>query len=118
MPPTVRPQYTTTDLELWSRAELYNIQLVSLWFRCASPVTSYALAHSTNLELSSYAISTTDDFNVTVTVENTGSVDGKEVVQVYVTDQVSSVVTPNQFLAGFTKVLIPCVPLRRSLSRE
>ena len=62
------------------------------------------------MELSSYAISTTDDFNVTVTVQNTGPVDGKEVVQVYVTDEISSVVTPNQFLAGFTKVFIPYVP--------
>lgn len=35
--------------------------------------------------------------------------DGKEVVQVYITDLVSSVVTPNQFLAGFQKVDIPCV---------
>ncbi|KAI5114741.1 hypothetical protein M0805_001989, partial [Coniferiporia weirii] len=31
---------------------------------------------------------------------------GKEVVQVYITDLVSSVVTPNQFLAGFQKVEI------------
>ncbi|KAI0734869.1 glycoside hydrolase superfamily [Fomitopsis betulina] len=68
---------------------------------------SYTTFNYTNLELSSYAIGTTDDFTVTVTVENTGSVDGKEVVQVYLTDQVSSVVTPNQFLAGFTKVFIP-----------
>ena len=74
------------------------------------PIFTVSLC-STNLELSSYAISTTDDFNVTVTVENTGDVDGKEVVQVYVTDEVSSVVTPNQFLAGFTKVFIPCVLL-------
>ena len=44
---------------------------------------------------------------MTVTVQNTGSMDGKEVVQVYLTDVVSSVVTPNQSLAGFSKVDIP-----------
>lgn len=31
-------------------------------------------------------------------------------MQVYVTDEISSVVTPNQFLAGFTKVFILYVP--------
>ena len=62
---------------------------------------------SSNLRLSSSTISTSDDFNVTITVQNTGSRDGKEVVQVYITDLVSSVVTPNQSLAGFAKVLIP-----------
>ena len=61
---------------------------------------------SSNLQLSSSTISTSDDFNVTITVQNIGSRDGKEVVQVYITDLVSSVVTPNQSLAGFAKVLI------------
>lgn len=46
---------------------------------------------------------------MTVNVKNTGSVTGKEVVQVYLTDVVSSVVTPNTFLAGFSKVEIPYV---------
>ena len=62
------------------------------------------MIHSTDLQLSSSVIGTSDDFNVTVTVHNTGSMDGKEVVQVYVTDSVSSVVTPNQYLVGFSKV--------------
>lgn len=48
-----------------------------------------------------------DSLNVTVAVTNNGPYDGQEVVQVYLTDMVSSVVTPNQFLAGFTKVSIP-----------
>lgn len=64
---------------------------------------------SSNLKLTPAAISSTSDFNVTVTVQNTGEMDGKEVVQVYVTDLISSVVTPNQFLAGFEKVDIPYV---------
>ncbi|KAI9249415.1 putative beta-glucosidase [Phascolomyces articulosus] len=48
-----------------------------------------------------------DDIIVTVTVENTGDRDGKEVVQVYVDDVVASVVVPNKALKGFAKVNIP-----------
>ncbi|KAH7904285.1 family 3 glycoside hydrolase [Hygrophoropsis aurantiaca] len=68
---------------------------------------SYTTFNYTDLQLSSPTISTTEDFNVTVTVHNTGARDGKEVVQVYMTDIVSSVVTPNMELIGFTKVDIP-----------
>lgn len=39
---------------------------------------------STDLQILPANISTTDNFNVSVTVQNTGSVDGKEVVQVRV----------------------------------
>ncbi|KDQ52012.1 glycoside hydrolase family 3 protein [Jaapia argillacea MUCL 33604] len=68
---------------------------------------SYTTFNYTDLSLSSQNISATDpSFNVTVTVHNTGAVDGQEVVQVYMTDLVSSVVTPNQQLVGFQKVNI------------
>lgn len=68
---------------------------------------SYTTFNYTDLVVSPSVIGLDEDFNVTVTVHNTGQVDGKEVVQVYLTDVVSSVVTPNQFLAGFQKVFIP-----------
>ncbi|KAL5530859.1 hypothetical protein ACEPAF_7117 [Sanghuangporus sanghuang] len=68
---------------------------------------SYANFTYSNLRLSSSTIGASDDFNVTVNVRNSGPVDGKEVVQVYLTDNVASVVTPNQFLAGFAKVDLP-----------
>ncbi|KAJ7476846.1 glycoside hydrolase superfamily [Mycena galericulata] len=68
---------------------------------------SYTTFNYTDLEISPSTISTSEDFDVVVTVHNTGSVDGKEVVQVYMTDLVSSVVTPNQQLVGFQKVDIP-----------
>ncbi|EJD00700.1 glycoside hydrolase family 3 protein [Fomitiporia mediterranea MF3/22] len=81
----------------------------------SSPVPLWSFGHGlsytnftySNLRLSSSTIGTSDDFNVTVNVRNSGAVDGKEVVQVYLTDVVSSVVTPNQFLAGFQKVDLP-----------
>ncbi|KAF9560036.1 glycoside hydrolase [Agrocybe pediades] len=68
---------------------------------------SYTTFNYTNLVISPSTISTSQDFTVTVTVHNTGAVDGKEVVQVYMTDVVSSVVTPNQQLVGFEKVDVP-----------
>ncbi|TFK34360.1 glycoside hydrolase superfamily [Crucibulum laeve] len=68
---------------------------------------SYTSFNYTNLKLSSSTIKKTQDFSVSVTVHNTGSVVGKEVVQVYLTDIQSSVVTPNQELVGFKKVEIP-----------
>lgn len=43
---------------------------------------------------------------VEVKVKNSGKVDGQEVVQVYINDVVSSVVTPNMALKGFAKVNI------------
>jgi len=68
---------------------------------------SYTTFNYTNLKLSSSSISTSQNFTVSVTVTNTGSVDGKEVVQVYLTDLFSSVATPNQQLVGFQKVSLP-----------
>ncbi|KNZ72384.1 Periplasmic beta-glucosidase [Termitomyces sp. J132] len=68
---------------------------------------SYTTFNYTDLTLSSSTITPSQDFNVSVTVHNTGSVTGKEVVQVYMTDLVASVVTPNQELIGFKKVEIP-----------
>ncbi len=45
-----------------------------------------------------------DTIKVAVSVKNTGKVKGKEVVQVYVRDVVSSIVTPVRQLKGFCKV--------------
>jgi len=68
---------------------------------------SYTTFAYSNLKLSSSKIGTKDGFSVTVTVSNTGKVDGQEVVQVYITDNQASVVTPNQELVGFQKISIP-----------
>ena len=45
-----------------------------------------------------------DILNVTVTVRNTGSVPGKEAVQLYLRDLVASVVRPIQQLIDYRKV--------------
>jgi len=68
---------------------------------------SYTTFSYTNLRISPQQFGPSDTVKVTVNVRNAGKMDGKEVVQVYLTDVVSSVVTANQFLAGFQKVDIP-----------
>ncbi|TCD71921.1 hypothetical protein EIP91_000053 [Steccherinum ochraceum] len=65
---------------------------------------SYTTFNYTNLVLSRSTIGTKDSCSVSVTVHNTGHAAGKEVVQVYMTDVVSSVATPNQELIGFQKI--------------
>ena len=44
------------------------------------------------------------DYDVTVKVKNTGSRDGDDVVQLYIDDVESSVVTPPVLLKGFKRV--------------
>ncbi|KAJ5662819.1 glycoside hydrolase [Penicillium longicatenatum] len=48
----------------------------------------------------------TDRINVTVQVKGTSSRDGQEVVQLYVVDPISSVVTPNKQLKAFKKIQV------------
>jgi len=53
------------------------------------------------------SVSADDIVEVSVVVRNTGSIDGEEVVQVYVRDEIASMVRPVQELAGFRRVAIP-----------
>ncbi len=48
-----------------------------------------------------------DAYTVSLTIENTGSVDGSEVVQLYAHDPVSTVPKPEKALIAFQKVFIP-----------
>ncbi|KZV79558.1 family 3 glycoside hydrolase [Exidia glandulosa HHB12029] len=65
---------------------------------------SYTTFGYSNLRVPTSVGAKSKTFSVTVNVKNTGNKAGKEVVQVYLTDVQSSVVTPNQFLGGFQKV--------------
>jgi beta-glucosidase len=51
--------------------------------------------------------------NVSCDVQNSGDVDGEEVVQVYVTDEVASMVRPAQELAGFYRVRLKAHETKR-----
>ncbi|HEX9060734.1 MAG TPA: glycoside hydrolase family 3 C-terminal domain-containing protein, partial [Clostridia bacterium] len=67
---------------------------------------SYTEFKYSNLKLSKTKCSANDTIVASVEVTNTGKVDGKEIVQLYVNDAVSSVVTPIKELKGFKKVEI------------
>ena len=48
-----------------------------------------------------------DTLTITIPITNTGAIDGKEVVQLYIHKEVSSLVTPVKLLKGFCKVEVP-----------
>ncbi len=68
----------------------------------------YGLSYTTfaysNPKVSSTTFNDVDGLTVKVDVTNTGSVAGKEIVQVYVHDQKSGLVRPEKELKGFAKV--------------
>lgn len=76
----------------------------------SSPAPLFAFGHGlsyTTFEYSDLKIdnnASTKTVKVSVNVRNTGSRDGKEVVQLYVNDRVSSVTTPQKMLKGFDKI--------------
>ena len=65
---------------------------------------SYTTFTYKDLRLDKQTIAGNDELAVTVTVTNTGTRAGKEVVQVYVSDLVASISPPNRRLRRFAKV--------------
>lgn len=65
---------------------------------------SYTTFSYSNLQVSGETISDADTLTVTVDVTNTGGVFGKEIVQLYVADKVSTAIRPAKELKGFEKV--------------
>lgn len=76
----------------------------------SSPAPLFAFGHGlsyTTFEYSDLKIdnnASAKTVRVSVSVRNTGRRDGKEVVQLYVNDRVSSVTTPQKMLKGFDKI--------------
>jgi beta-glucosidase len=65
---------------------------------------SYATFQYGDIKLSSGTLTTAKPLNVTITVTNTGKVDGVETVQLYIRDMVGSITRPVKELKGFQKV--------------
>ncbi|WP_339206154.1 glycoside hydrolase family 3 C-terminal domain-containing protein [Paenibacillus sp. FSL K6-3182] len=65
---------------------------------------SYTTFEYTNLLIDSKEINDTETVSVHVTVKNTGTRTGKEIVQLYVQDVESTVIRPEKELKGFAKV--------------
>ncbi|KAK7525318.1 glycoside hydrolase family 3 protein [Phyllosticta citriasiana] len=68
---------------------------------------SYARFDYSNVSLSSATAGPDDTVTVSIAVTNAADVDGFDVPQLYVADQVASVVVPNLALRGFQKVWVP-----------
>lgn len=67
---------------------------------------SYTEFKYTDCNLSDSIFSDRGKLTATIEIENTGKRDGKEVVQLYVRDKISSVATPVKQLKAFKKVLV------------
>jgi beta-glucosidase len=67
---------------------------------------SYTTFEYSNLKISSQEITENEELTVKIDVKNDGSLAGKEVVQLYLTDVYGSVTRPNKQLKGFEKVLL------------
>lgn len=65
---------------------------------------SYTSFDYSNLKVSKKEFTKNDDVQISVEVTNTGDRDGKEVVQLYVSDLVASITPPVKRLRGFQKV--------------
>ncbi|MBL8063707.1 MAG: glycoside hydrolase family 3 C-terminal domain-containing protein [Anaerolineales bacterium] len=67
---------------------------------------SYTTFEYSNAKVSTQSFKDTDGLTVSVDVTNTGKIAGKEIVQVYVHDQKSTLVRPQKELKGFAKVAL------------
>ncbi len=67
---------------------------------------SYTTFKYTNLQISPSTIPVTGTARITVKITNTGEVEGTEVAQLYVRDEVSSVTTPIIALKGFSRITL------------
>jgi len=67
---------------------------------------SYSKFEYSDINLSSKELTDKGELKATVTVKNTGKVDGEEVVQCYVHDLVGSVTRPVKELKGFEKIML------------
>jgi beta-glucosidase len=70
---------------------------------------SYTNFEYTGISVDKKELTDSDSLKVTVTVKNTGTVAGKEIVQLYIKDVASSVIRPIKELKGFEKIMLqPC----------
>ncbi|MDN3677293.1 beta-glucosidase BglX [Flavobacterium paronense] len=67
---------------------------------------SYTTFEYSNLKISATKMSKSETLKVTVDVTNTGNLEGKEVVQLYIRDIVGTVTRPIKELKGFQKIAL------------
>ena len=67
---------------------------------------SYTTFAYSNLKVSKSTVDPTETITINVTVRNTGNRDGKEVVQLYISDIVATLAPDVKRLRGFDKILL------------
>jgi len=67
---------------------------------------TYTSFKFSKLKIQQTELTANDSLRISVKVKNTGQVKGKEVVQLYINDKISSVATPVKILKGFKKVTL------------
>ena len=67
---------------------------------------SYTRFEYSDLIIEKNTMTSNDTMRLSVNIKNIGKLTGKEVIQVYINDVVSSVTTPVKVLKGFNKVLV------------
>lgn len=67
---------------------------------------SYTTFEYKDIEISKDEMNDDEELTVNVTIKNTGNVKGKEIVQLYINDEHSSVIRPIKELKGFEKVTL------------
>lgn len=67
---------------------------------------SYTAFEYSNIEFSKNNINTDENIEVSCTVKNTGLVDGDEVIQLYIRDELASVSRPIKELKGFKRITL------------
>ena len=65
---------------------------------------SYVIFEYSDIKISSQDMTPDTEIEVSVTVKNTGDVKAKEVVQLYIKDEIGSVTRPDKELKGFEKI--------------
>ncbi|KAL1306299.1 hypothetical protein AAFC00_004383 [Neodothiora populina] len=99
------PGFTGADNQLYFGHQ-YVLNTPEPWFEFGFGL-SYTTFDYSNVTLSASKASVGDPVTATISVTNNGTIDGTEVVQMYVKDMLSTVVVPNIQLKGFKKVSIP-----------
>lgn len=68
---------------------------------------SYSTFNYSNLVIDKAEITSSDTLKISVTIENISNISGKEVVQLYLSDEVASMVPAGKKLKGFEKIELP-----------
>ncbi len=99
---TGRPTKSPDNMVFWSHyTDESNAPLFPFGFGL-----SYANFKYSDLNVSSEKVSLSDRIEVSVTVKNSGSVEGVETVQLYIRDLVGSITRPVKQLKAFKKVML------------